>query len=99
MDQLSAQLTDAQHQIEDKQRLESSLAVADRARREAEEKLAAALRHNAATARDLMTLKEELNKLESRQAKAGVAAAGEMDMALASVSYCCLFMLVVLDTS
>lgn len=79
------QLSEAQQQLADKQRLESNLAAADRARREAEEKLAAALRHNAATARDLETLREELKKLEGRQARAGAAAAGEMDMALAQV--------------
>lgn len=85
VDQLSVQLSEAQQQLQDKERLQSSLAAADRARREAEEKLAAALRHNAATARDLVTLREELKKLEGRQAKAGAAAAGEMDMALAQV--------------
>lgn len=49
VDQLSAQLKDAQAQLEDKQRLASSLSGAERGRLEAEEKLAAALRHNADT--------------------------------------------------
>lgn len=80
------QLSEAQQQLGDKQRLESSLTSADKARREAEEKLAAALRHNAATARDLVSLKEELKKVEGRQARAGTTAAGELDMALAMVS-------------
>jgi hypothetical protein len=49
VDQLSAQLKDAQQQLEDKQRLATSLSGAERGRLEAEEKLAAALRHNADT--------------------------------------------------
>lgn len=56
VDSLTQQLSEAQQTAADKGRLEGSLASADRARREAEEKLAAALRHNAATARDLATL-------------------------------------------
>lgn len=56
VDTLTQQLAEAQAAASDKGRLESSLAAADRARREAEGKLAAALRHNAATARDLATL-------------------------------------------
>lgn len=49
VDQLSAQLKDAQKQLEDKQRLSTSLVSAEKRRLEAEEKLAAALRHNADT--------------------------------------------------
>ena len=60
VDQLSAQLKEAQQQLEDKQRLATSLAGAERGRLEAEEKLAAALRHNADTkvrqARSLVSL-------------------------------------------
>jgi hypothetical protein len=56
VDALTQQLGEAQQAAADRSRLEGSLATADRARREAEEKLAAALRHNAATARDLATL-------------------------------------------
>jgi hypothetical protein len=49
VDQVSAQLKEAQQQLEDKQRLATSLSGAERGRLEAEEKLAAALRHNSDT--------------------------------------------------
>jgi hypothetical protein len=49
VDQVSAQLKEAQQQLEDNQRLATSLSGAERGRLEAEEKLAAALRHNADT--------------------------------------------------
>lgn len=49
VDQLSAQLKEAQQQLEDKQRMATSLSGAERGRLEAEEKLAAALRHNTDT--------------------------------------------------
>jgi chemotaxis protein MotB len=87
LDSLGAQLTEARAAASDAARLEASLAAAERGRADAEERLAAALRANDATARDVTALREELRRLELRQARAGAAAAGEVDSALAQVRW------------
>lgn len=87
LDSLGAQLTEARAAAGDAARLEAGLAAAERGRADAEERLAAALRANDATARDVTALREELRRLELRQARAGAAAAGEVDSALAQVRW------------
>ncbi len=89
MDHLSAQLVEAQAAAADKRKAETSLANAERAREVAEAKLAGALREAAGVKADMERLRQELARVEVKQARAGNAAAEEVDKAIAEVGWGC----------
>lgn len=86
MDHLTAQLAEMQQAAADKQKLEAALSSAEHARADADQRLKAVLKENGNVQRDVSKLKQELTKLEIKQAKSGMAAATEVDTAMLTVS-------------